>query len=131
MWFGDVDGSVISVRFKPCLSVVARSATDALHRVEVFASSLGTPATLHRVIDASIDVIVHARTSGDGALKVTEIAEPKVGGDGYLEAHSLVTFKQGEGSEGTFTTTLAPSSLAGKLKAAGQELPTSLLKPAT
>ena len=106
------------------LSVVARSANEALHRLQGLTSAHGSAADL---VASSIDVVVHASVLPDGALKVVEIAEPKASLDGQLSGHALLTWIPGDDGAGSFTVTGAHSTLATKLSQAGNALPAEIL----
>ena len=110
------------------LSVVARSANEALHRLYSLTSAHSTPlAAGADLVASSIDVIVQASVLSDGSLKVVEIAEPKASLDGQVSAHALLTWIPGEDGNGTFTATGVRSTLATKLSQAGNALPPEIL----
>jgi len=109
------------------LSVVARSTSDALHRLALLGGALGPADQLGERVAESIDVVVQASVLPDGTFKVVEIAEPKASLDGQISAHALLTWTPGDGSSGAFTTTGAHSLLAGKLATAGNEIPGHIL----
>jgi pilus assembly protein CpaF len=109
------------------LSVVARSTNEALHRVQVLGAPAGTGSG-DQVL-SSIDVVLQASVLADGALKVTEIAEPKASLDGQVTAHALLTWIPDKDSAGTFTVTGARSALASKLASAGNAIPPEILSP--
>ncbi len=106
------------------LSLVARSTSEALHRLQALAGGLAAGADL---VASSIDVLAHASMLPDGALKVVEISEPKASLDGQLSAHALLTWTHGEEGKGSFGVTGAHSALAGKLSQAGNPVPAEIL----
>jgi pilus assembly protein CpaF len=109
-------------------AIVARSANDALHRLQLLCGGQGAASTVGAdIVVSGIDVLVHATLLADSSLKVVEIAEPKVSLDGQVSAHALLTWIPGNDDTGSFTVTGAHSSLATKLSAAGNALPTEIL----
>jgi len=109
-------------------AIVARSANDALHRLQLLCGGHGTVSTIGAdIVVSGIDVLVHATLLADSSLKVVEIAEPKTSLDGQVSAHALLTWIPGNDDAGSFTVTGAHSSLATKLSAAGNALPTEIL----
>ena len=109
-------------------AIVARSANDALHRLQLLCGGQGAASTVGAdVVVSGIDVLVHATLLADSSLKVVEIAEPKASLDGQVSAHALLTWIPGNDDAGSFTVTGAHSSLATKLSAAGNALPTEIL----
>lgn len=109
-------------------AIVARSANDALHRLQLLCGGHGSASTIGAdMVVSGVDVIVHATLLTDSSLKVVEIAEPKASLDGQVSAHALLTWIPGDDSAGSFTITGAHSSLATKLSAAGNALPTEIL----
>jgi pilus assembly protein CpaF len=109
-------------------AVVARSANDALHRLQLLCGGQGAASTVGAdIVVSGIDVLVHATLLADSSLKVVEIAEPKASLDGQVSAHALLTWIPGNDDAGSFTVTGAHSSLATKLSAAGNALPTEIL----
>jgi Flp pilus assembly CpaF family ATPase len=111
------------------LSIAARSANDALNRLEVAGGVLGPSLYVRQLIESGIDVVVHARLLDDGKLKVLEIAEPKLTSDGKLLCNPLLGFQTNQTGRTSFTTTSNPSTLASKLRTSGHALPDSVLKP--
>ena len=110
------------------LAIVARSANDALHRMQLLSSTQGAAATIGAdIVASSVDLIVQASVLSDGALKVVEMAEPKASLDGQLSAHALFTWIPGDDNAGSFTVTGARSALATKLSSAGSSIPTEIL----
>lgn len=109
-------------------AIVARSANDALHRLQVLGGAQSSAPTIGAdMVAASIDVIVHASVLSDGSLKVVEIAEPKASLDGQISAHALLTWIHGDDHAGSFTVTGAHSELATKLSSAGSAIPSEIL----
>jgi pilus assembly protein CpaF len=110
------------------LSVVARSTSEALHRLQVLGSTHGAPSAIGAdLVMSGIDVIVQASLLPDGALKVVEISEPKASLDGQVSAHALLTWIPGEDGAGSFTVTGARSALATKLSSANNPIPPEIL----
>jgi pilus assembly protein CpaF len=110
------------------LAIVARSTSDALHRLQLLSGTQGSPTTIGAdVVVSSIDLIVQASVLSDGSLKVVEIAEPKASLDGQISAHALLTWIPGDDNAGSFTVTGARSALATKLSAAGSSIPPEIL----
>jgi pilus assembly protein CpaF len=109
------------------LSVVARSTSDALHRLQVFGSSLGSASALRDMVMSSIDVVVHSSVLSNGAPKVVEIAEPIASLDGEISTHALLAWIPDGDASGSFTATGARSTLAAKLAAAGASVPPEIL----
>jgi pilus assembly protein CpaF len=110
------------------LAIVARSANDALHRMQLLSSPQRSAATIGSdIVASSIDLIVQASVLSDGSLKVVEIAEPKASLDGQLSAHALLTWIPGDDHVGSFTVTGARSALAVKLASAGIPISTGIL----
>jgi pilus assembly protein CpaF len=110
-------------------SIVARSATDALNRLEVSGGGLGPSPYVRQLIESSIDVVVYARVLGGSKLKVLEIAEPKLMPDGKLVCNPLLNFQVNQTGKNAFSTTSNPSSLATKLRTSGYAVPDTVLKP--
>src|ERR1017187_5801324 len=110
------------------LAIVARSANDALHRMQLLSSTQGAAATIGAdIVASSVDLIVQASVLSDGALKVVEMAEPKASLDGQLSAHALFTWIPGDDNAGSFTVTGARSALATQLSSSGSSIPTEIL----
>jgi len=110
------------------VAVVARSSGDALHRLQLLAGSQGTASTVGAdMVASSIDLVVHASVTSDGALKVVELAEPKASLDGQVSAHALLTWIPGDDNAGSFTVTGVRSALASKLASAGSPIPPEIL----
>ena len=110
------------------LAIVARSANDALRRLQLLSGTQGSAATIGAdMIVSSIDLIVHASVLFDGSVKVVELAEPKASLDGQISAHALLTWIPGDDKAGSFTVTGAHSTLATKLSAAGSSIPPEIL----
>lgn len=111
-------------------AVAARSASDALSRLQALAgSALGGGSSVRELLAGSFDLIVHASTMNDGSLRVTEIAEPRADLEGRVVAEPLLTWRADEDRNGgRFQTTNAPSRLAATLAARGVEVPASVLQ---
>jgi len=109
-------------------AIVARSANDALHRLQLLCGGQSSASTVGAdIVVSGIDVLVHATLLADSSLKVVEIAEPKASLDGQVSAHALLTWIPGGDDAGSFTVTGAHSSLATKLSAAGNAMPSEIL----
>jgi type IV secretory pathway ATPase VirB11/archaellum biosynthesis ATPase len=109
------------------LSLVARSANEALHRIETLAGE--RTANITGQAPESIDVVVHAAVLVDGAVRVIEVAEPTPSMDGQVLCHALLAWVPGRERTGSFSVTGARSTLAGKLAAAGNPLAPEILSP--
>jgi pilus assembly protein CpaF len=110
------------------LSLVARSTGDALHRLQMLASTQASASAMAGdMVLSGIDVVVQATVLADGSLKVVEIAEPKASLDGQVSAHALLTWIPGDDGSGSFTATGARSALAAKLASAGAAVPQEIL----
>jgi pilus assembly protein CpaF len=111
-------------------AVAARSANDALSRLQALAGSgMGGSTSVRDLLAGSFDLIVHASTMSDGTLRVLEIAEPRADTDGRVVAEPLLTWRADEGRNGgRFQTTNARSRLAATLAARGVEVPANVLQ---
>ena len=111
-------------------AVAARSASDALSRLQALAgSAMGGGNSVRELLAGSFDLIVHATTATDGSVRVVEIAEPRSDLEGRVVAEPLLTWHADEGRNGgRFQTTNAPSRLAATLAARGVEVPASVLQ---
>jgi pilus assembly protein CpaF len=111
-------------------AVAARSASDALSRLQALAgSALGGGSSVRELLAGSFDLIVHATTMNDGSVRVVEIAEPRSDLEGRVVAEPLLTWRADEGRNGgRFQTTNAPSRLAATLAARGADVPASVLQ---
>ncbi len=107
------------------LAVVARSTSDALHRLQVLTSSPNTIGA--DMVVSCIDLVIQASVLSNGSMKVVEMAEPKASLDGQVSAHALLTWIPGDDNAGSFTVTGAHSSLASKLSSAGSSIPPEIL----
>ncbi len=108
--------------------IAGRSAHDALTRLQALATpTLGIG--VRELIAESFDVVVHVSTLSDGSVRVLEIAEPKLDGEGRLVAEPLLTWRPEEGrSGGKFATTGTASRLGSTLAARGTSVPASVLR---
>jgi pilus assembly protein CpaF len=105
------------------VSVAARSARDAVHRMAALAGpALGGIAHVQELTAAAFDLVVCASTLGDGSLRVLEIGEPNIA-SGELAVHPLVTWKAEGSSGGKFQMARGASRLAATLTARGVQLP--------
>ena len=111
-------------------AVAARSANDALSRLQALAgSAMGGSNSVRELLAGSFDLIVHASTMSDGSLRVLEIAEPRADLEGRVVAEPLLTWRADEGRNGgRFQTTNARSRLAATLAARGVEVPANVLQ---
>jgi Flp pilus assembly CpaF family ATPase len=111
-------------------AVAARSANDALSRLQALAGSgMGGSNSVRELLAGSFDLIVHASTMADGSLRVVEIAEPRADLEGRVVAEPLLTWRADEGRNGgRFQTTNARSRLAATLAARGVEVPANVLQ---
>jgi len=111
-------------------AVAARSANDALSRLQALAGSgMGGGSSVRELLAGSFDLIVHASTMSDGSLRVLEIAEPRADLEGRVVAEPLLTWRADEGRNGgRFQTTNARSRLAATLAARGVEVPANVLQ---
>lgn len=107
-------------------SMVARSTSEALHRIQLLGAPAGSGTTSGDLLLSSIDVVVQASVLADGSLKVVELAEPKASLEGQVTSNALLTWVADDGS---FTVTGARSGLAAKLASAGSGLPPGILSP--
>lgn len=110
----------------------ARSAADALVRLESLAEGQGAQSGTRALIASTIDLVVSAVTLADGRLLVLELAEPRVDAQGRLGAEALATFKVEGVTEGRPTGRFAPGSgasrLAGTLAARGAAVSANALR---
>jgi pilus assembly protein CpaF len=111
-------------------AVAARSANDALSRLQALAGSgMGGSTSVRELLAGSFDLIVHASTMNDGSLRVLEIAEPRADLEGRVVAEPLLTWRADEGRNGgRFQATNARSRLAATLAARGVEVPGNVLQ---
>jgi pilus assembly protein CpaF len=110
-------------------SMVARSTTEALHRIQLLGAPAGSGAASGDLVLSSIDLVVQASVLADGSLKVVEIAEPKASLEGHVTSNALLTWVADDDSAGTFSVTGARSGLAAKLASAGSALAPEILSP--
>jgi pilus assembly protein CpaF len=109
----------------------ARSASEALARLEALASRNAGAAGVPRLLSSTLDLVVHAVSLAAGGVRVTEITETKVDSHDRLGTDPVLVWRgEGErrGGSGKQQVTGVSSGLAAALAASGSALPASLLR---
>lgn len=112
--------------------IAARSSGEAVARLEALALQGGAPSGARELALGTIDLVVHAESRGDGEVRVTELADLRLGADGRLGVELLLVWRSDPTTEGRsggkFYATGATPRLAAALTAHGKPLPATLFR---
>jgi len=112
----------------------ARSAAEALARVEALASRGAGSGGVAQLVDSTLDLVVSAASLADGGVVVAEIAEPRLDGGGKLASERVAVWqpdgdgKRARGAAGKQQVTGVSPRLAASLASSGSPLPSSLVR---
>jgi pilus assembly protein CpaF len=113
----------------------ARSAGEALARVEALAARSAGTGGVAPLVDSTLDLVVSAASLADGGVVVTEIAEPRLD-SGKLGTERVAVWqpegdgKRARGAAGKQQVTGVSPRLAASLASSGSPLPSSLVRSA-
>jgi pilus assembly protein CpaF len=115
------------------LAMPARSVVEGLARVEALAApalgaGVGTAAPL---VASTIELVVHVVANADGSARIVDLAEPKLDG-GRLAAETVISWRgdggRRAGGAGKLSVSGVSARLGAALAAAGQSLPSNLVR---
>jgi pilus assembly protein CpaF len=126
----DVLGQCVLGQEGTIVTVAARSAADALHRLSALAGpALGGVAHARELAATAFDVVLCAGTQADGSVRLLEVGEPRSDGAGQLTVSPIVSFAQnGAGRGGHYDVSARSSRLATTLGARGVHLSGALAR---
>jgi pilus assembly protein CpaF len=112
-------------------AVASRTIAEGLARVEALAAPLGAAASVAPLLCSTIDLVVHVVANSDGSARIVDVAEPKIEG-GHAVPEAVAAWRsdgprRGAGP-GKVQVTGVSARLGGALSAAGQSLPSGLVR---
>jgi hypothetical protein len=116
------------------VALPSRTVGEGLSRVEALATpafGAGGAGAVAPLVATAVDLAVHVVANADGTARIVDIAEPKVDG-GRLSSELVVSWRsegnrRGEGA-GKLQVTGVSARLGAAMSAAGQSLPSSLVR---
>jgi pilus assembly protein CpaF len=127
-----LDLLLAAARGQEGLLIVApsRAVAEGLARVEALAAPTFGTAPAGPLVCSTIDLIVHVVAHAEGGARVVDVAEPKMDG-GRVAADNAITWRADNGRRGgagKLQVTGVSARLGAALAAAGQSLPSSLVR---
>ncbi|HEX4404277.1 MAG TPA: FHA domain-containing protein [Polyangia bacterium] len=127
-----LDLLLAAARGQEGLMIVApsRAVAEGLARVEALAAPTFGTAPAGPLVCSTIDLVVHVVANAEGGARVVDVAEPKMDG-GRVIADAVITWRADNGRRGgagKLQVTGVSARLGAALAAAGQSLPSSLVR---